>query len=245
MSMEDILKVLVDSRKQGNTAQGADPMTDLIGGLLGGQQQPQSGGGQQSGAELAGSIVNLLGTVMGSGQQQGQNSGQQSGGLGNVMGLLETVMSSGQGGNQSTANDPIMMLLQPFVTPLAKKANISPEIAMIVVSFVAHKLLAHHPTSGRDSNSFNLDDMLQQMGSGKIDSNLLQTSGMVGELSRRTGLDEATAEKSLQLGFSMVGKGAAGILNKNSSKPSPKPKVPTGKSMKTGGAKSGAKLKKK
>ena len=247
MSMEDILKVLVDSRKQGNSAQGADPMTDLIGGLLGGGGgQPQSSGGQQSGTELAGSIVNLLGTAMGSGQQQTQGgSSQQSGGLGNMMSLLETVMGSGQGASQPVTNDPIMMLLQPFVTPLAKKANIPPEIAMVVVSFVAHKLLAHHPTSGRDSNTFNLDDMLQQMGSGKIDSNILQSSGMVNELSRRTGLDEATAEKSLQLGFSMVGKSAAGILNKNSSRPSPKPKVPTGKSMKNGGAKSGAKLKKK
>ena len=85
---------------------------------------------------------------------------------------------------------------------------------MIVVSFVAHKLLAHHPSSGRDSNSFNLDEMLQQMGSGKIDPTILQNSGMVSELSKRTGLDEATAEKSLQLGFSMVGKSAAGLLNK-------------------------------
>ena len=81
-----------------------------------------------------------------------------------MMGLLEMVMG-GQGG--STANDPIMGLLKPFVAPLAKKANISPEIAMIVVSFVAHKLLAHHPTSGRDSNTFDLDDMLQTNGFGQ------------------------------------------------------------------------------
>jgi len=36
MSMEDILKVLVESRQQGGTSQQtADPMTDLIGSLLG------------------------------------------------------------------------------------------------------------------------------------------------------------------------------------------------------------------
>lgn len=236
MSMEDILKVLVDSRQQGNSTQGADPMASLIGGLLGGGQS-ESGGAQQSGGDLAGSLVNLLGTVMQSGQQTTQSgSSQQSGGLGNLMGLLETAMGSGQAGSQFMANDSIMILLQPFVTPLAKKANIPPEIALIVVSFVAHKLLAHHPTSGRDSNSFNLDDMLQQMSSGKIDSNMLRASGMVGELSKKTGLDEATAEKSLQLGFSMVGKSSASLLKNNSGKLSPKSKSSTGKPTKTTGA---------
>ena len=39
MSMEDILKALVDSRQQESSTQGADQMTDLIGGLLGGGQQ--------------------------------------------------------------------------------------------------------------------------------------------------------------------------------------------------------------
>lgn len=204
MSMEDILKELVNSRQQGGSSNSADPMASLISGLLGGGQPQRRGSSQQSGGDMAGSLVNLLGTVMGSADQQPQNNpSQQSGGLGNMMGLLETVMGGGQGG--SPANDPIMMLLKPFVTPLAKKANISPEIAMIVVSFVAHKLLAHHPTSGRDSNSFNLDDMLQQIGSGRVDSNMLQNSGMVKEISAKTGLDEATAANTLNAAFNMMG----------------------------------------
>jgi len=199
MSMEDILKELVNSRQQGGSSNAADPMASLISSLLGGGQ-PQSGG-----------------------------SSQQSGGLGSMMGLLESVMSGGQGG--SPANDPIMMLLKPFVTPLAKKANISPEIAMIVVSFVAHKLLAHHPSSGRDSNSFNLDEMLQQMGSGKIDSNLLHNSGMVKEISAKTGLDEAAAANSLNAAFSLMGKHLQGAGS-----PTAKPKA--------SGMKGGSKIKK-
>ncbi len=240
--MEDILKALVSSRQQGNTAQSADPMSSLVGSLLGGT-------GSQGGVNLsdgidAGDMVNLVGGLLGRQQQQTQvqNSGQQqAGGLSGMMGILETVMG-GQTGRQSTA-DPIMGLLKPFVAPLAKKANISPEIAMIVVSFVAHKLLAHHPTSGRDSNSFDLDNMLQQIGSGKIDSNVLQNSGMVKELSRKTGLDEATAARSLQAGFSLVGKHAvgAGIINK--SIPTAKPKAPNGSTAKSFGAKSGVKPK--
>jgi len=219
MSMEDILKVLVDSRQQGSSTQAAaDPMANLIGGLLGGGQA-QSGGSQQAGGDLVGGIANLLGSVMGGGQSQAQPQSQaqntansQAGGLGDMMGLLESVMGGGQSG--TTANDPIMALLNPFVTPLAKKANIPPEIAIIVVSFVAHKLLSHHPSSGRDSSSFNLENMLQQIGSGSIDPNLLHNSGMVKEISAKTGLDETSAEKSLNLAFSLVGKSAAGLINK-------------------------------
>jgi hypothetical protein len=215
MSMEDILKALVDSRQQGSSTQGAaDPMANLIGGLLGGGQTQS--GGQQAGGDLVGGIASLLGSVMGSGQSQPQaqttGAQQSGGGLSDMMGMLESVMGGGQGG--MTANDPIMALLNPFVAPLAKKANIPPEIAIIVVSFVAHQLLAHHPSSGRDSSSFNLENMLQQIGSGNIDSSLLHNSGMVKEIAAKTGLDEATAEKSLNTAFSLVGKGAASMLNK-------------------------------
>lgn len=182
MSMEDILKVLVNSRQQGNSAgqMGSDPMTDLIGGLMG--------------------------------QQQAPSSSPQQAGLGDMMGLLEMFMGGGQSGsmgmtNQSmTMNSPIMALLQPFVLQLAKKMKISPEIAMIVVSFVAHKLLAHHPTSGRDSNTFDLDDLLGQMNSGKINSNTLYDSGMVNEISQMTGMNEAQATKTLNTTLSMFGK---------------------------------------
>ncbi|MCE9645958.1 MAG: hypothetical protein K8S20_08150 [Chloroflexi bacterium] len=198
--MQDILKALVNSRQQGGSAQGADPMTELIGGLLGGQ-------GQQS---------------------QPQGGGQQQTGLGDMMGLLESVMNGGQQSGTST-NDPIMALLQPFVAPLAKKANIPPEIAMVVVSFVAHKLLAHHPTSGRDSNSFNFEEMFNQMASGSIDPALLQNSGMVKEISAKTGLDEATAEQSLNLAFNLVGKGATSLINRgNAQSPKPAPAAPSG-----------------
>jgi hypothetical protein len=185
--MEDILKVLVNSRQPANqTQQPSDPMADLIGNLLGAGQQP---------------------SMMG---QQSQMPQQQSGGLGNMMGLLEMFMG---GNNQQQANpmnqmtnNPIMMLLQPFVGKLATKMNIPPQIATVVVSFVVYKLLSHYPTSGRDSNSFNLDDMLKQMSSGKIDPNILQNSGMINELSKSTGLDQATAAKSLETALSMFGK---------------------------------------
>lgn len=183
MSMEDILKVLVNSRQQGNSTgqPSSDPMTDLIGGLLG-QQQAPSASPQQAGL---GDMMGLLEMFMGGRQQSGS------------MGMTNQAM---------TMNSPIMALLQPFVVQLARKMKIPPEIAMIVVSFVAHKLLAHHPTSGRDSNTFDLDDLLGQMNSGKINSNMLYDSGMVNEISQMTGLNEAQAAKTLNTTLSMFGR---------------------------------------
>lgn len=211
MSMEDILKVLVDSR-QGTTArQESDPMTDLIGGLLGG-----TGGSQQGG---------------------------QPGGLGDMMGILETVMGSQGGPTRMSTADPIMMLLQPYVKQLATKMKISPEIAMIIASFAVYKLLSHYPTSRRDSNSFNLDDMLRQMGSGQVDTGMLQSSGMISELSRQTGLDEAKTAKSLNTALTMFGK-ALQPAGRPSAKPSSSGTTskPAGTSLKSVGAKRGSKL---
>lgn len=255
MSMDDILKLLVESRQQGQPqqrpSQQSDPMTDLIGGLLGDGQssgsgqadamagmlgsllgggQPQSsgtnqqsdamtdmlgsllggGGGQsQAGGGQADAMSGMLGSLLGGGQSQ--MGGQQSG-LGGVMSLLE--MFTGAGGQSGFSQssmmgaNPMMGLIQPLVEPLAKKLKIPPELAMIVVSFVLQKLLAHHPTSGRDSTQFDLDDLFKQVGSGKLDPNMIRNSGMVEELSRATGMDQATAAKSLNTAFTMVGQRA-------------------------------------
>jgi len=235
MSMEDILKVLASSRQQGNSTQGTDPMAELLGGLLGGGQSqshaplpsshvqpPSQGGVNLSDGIDAGDVIGLLGGLMNASQQQPQAAASQQpvSEVSGMMSMLEMVMG---GGNNPGTNDPIMNLLKPYIAPLAKKANISPEIAMIVVSFVAHKLLAHHPSSGRDSNTFNFEDMVQQMGSGKIDTRILKDSGMTNELSRKTGLDEATAAKSLDMAFSLVGRGVAGAMNQNATMPTAKP----------------------
>lgn len=198
--MEDILKALVSSRQQGNAGGSGDPMANLLGGLMQGAQNVNLSDGLD-----AGDVAGLLGGLMGASQPQPQAAGGVSG----MMGMLEAVMGGGQA---AAPNNPITAMLQPFVEPLAKKAKIPPEIAMIVVSFVVHKLLAHHPQSGRDSREFNLEEMLGQINSGKIDSELLKKSGMVKELSKRAGLDEAAAESALQNGFLLVGKSAASML---------------------------------
>src|SRR5262245_47172546 len=111
MSMEDILKVLVDSRQRPTSQQGADHMAALICSLF----QP-TGAPQSSASPLAG--------------------------LGDMMNILETVMGSQGGQSGVGTSDPVMILLQPFVKQLATKMKISPELALIVISFVVHKLLS-------------------------------------------------------------------------------------------------------
>ena len=236
MSMDDILKLLVESRQQGGSqrpSQSSDPMTDLIGGLLGGGGQTPGGGQTDATAGVLGSLLGggqtsnsssnqqsdalsgMLGSLMGGGQSQ-TGGGQQTG-LGGIMSLLEMVTGTGQQTGTSpslaTSDNPIMGLIQPFVTSLANKLKISPQLAMIVVSFVLEKILAHHPTSGRDSTQFNLDQLLNQVGSGKLDPNLLQNSGMVEELSQVTGMNQAMAAKSLNTAFTMVGKRALKVAS--------------------------------
>lgn len=243
MSMDDILKVLVESRQQqGRPSQQSDPMTDLIGGLLGGgqtsgggqtdamtdmlgsllggggQSQPQTGGGQTD------ALSGMLGSLLGGGQSQ--MGGQQQSGLGGLMSLLEMFTGaggqSGLGQSSMMAGNPLMGMLQPLVEPLAKKLKIPPELAMVVISFVLQKLLAHHPTSGRDSTQFNIDDMFSQLGSGKLDPNMIRNSGMVEELSRVTGMDQATATKSLNTAFAMVGQRALSAAGQTAAKPAGK-----------------------
>ena len=156
-----------------------------------------------------------------------------------MMGMLEMVMGGNQTGSTKQAaagSDPLMMMLQPFVAQLAKKINIPPEIAMVVVSLVAHKLLSHHPTSGRDSNSFDLDDMLGQMNSGNINSDVLNQSGMIREVSQRTGMSQADSEKALSTALTMFGSQLGGGVVKTANTSGA---ASAGKSLKSVGVRAG------
>lgn len=223
MSLEDIFKVLADSRQQGSAGQTdpQDPMAQLIGGLLGGGQ----GGSEQTTEQVMDLVGGLLGgqtpAPTGSASPQGAD-------LGNMMGLLETVIGAGQTGAESgaTASDPILSMLQPFINQLAEKVKIPPALATIAVSFVVHKMLAHHPTSGRDSTQFDLDDLLK---TGALKPEALKSSGMVRELSQATGLDEGSASKTLDAAFSLLG----GTAQQAAAKPAA-PKLGTATGRKIG-----------
>ena len=198
---QDALSGLLGGLLGGQSGGQQDGMTQLLGGLLGGQ-----GGGQQD------CMTQLLGGLL-SGQTQNQATGQ-NGQLGDALGMLEGLMGSGGAGqalgitNQGsnlTAGDPVMQLLTPLVDELAAKTNIPPQIAVVVVSFVAHQLLSSHPASGRQS-LVDVPQLQQQLSSGQgVSHDYLHASGLVGQLVQQTGLDKNTAAKSLKTVFDMLG----------------------------------------
>lgn len=191
MSMEDLFKSLAQTAVQAaESPSGQSAISQMVGGLLGGSQQA---GAQQSG-----------------------------GGAGQMLGLLEQVIGGVPGSGNITqgagvnlgASDPVMLLLQPVVNQLAAKANIQPQIATVVVSLAVHYLLSNHPSSGRGSNSLDLNSLFQQMSSGNISQSVFHNSGMVNDVMQATGLTKADAVKSLDATFSVLSghvQGSAGV----------------------------------
>lgn len=222
MAMEDIMKALMQSAGGAQqTSGGGDAMSQVLGGLLGGGQQGGAGAG---GDMLAQAIGGLLG-----GSQQGGSGGAAVGEL--LNGLQQVIggtPGSGQlpmgGGNANMgANDPIMMLLQPVVSQLAAKANISPQVAMVVASIAVHYLLQSHPSTP-GASPLNLGSVMQSLASGSgISQSTMQSSGMLQDVMQATGLNEQQATKSLNTTFNVLGShvkgaGVAGKANLKSKK---------------------------
>ena len=128
-------------RQQG----GADPMADILGGILGG------GGSAPSGSDVD-PIMGILGGILGGGSQpQTQPSG--AGGLGDILGDILG------GGNQPQAQpagagglaDILGGILgggsrassNPIANILAEKLGLPPAVANMIVSFFMAKLLSN------------------------------------------------------------------------------------------------------
>jgi hypothetical protein len=78
------------------------------------------------------------------------------------------------------------------------------------------------------------------MSSGKVDKNIYESSGMVKEISKSTGLDEATASKTLDAAFGLFGKQIKTAVAPTTAKPN----ATTGaKGLRSTGMKSGVKPK--
>jgi hypothetical protein len=209
MSMEDIMKALMQTstgtQSTGGSA-GADLLSQAIGGALGSTQQSGGGGGG-----LGGLLSGLLG---GGSQQSAQPATQMLGALEQIIGGTpgSGQLGMNQGGAMTMgANDPMMVLLQPVVTQLAAKANISPQIAMVVASIALHYLLQSHPSTP-GASPLNLGNVMQTLASGgQVDPGTLQKSGMVNDVMQATGLNQQQAVKSINQTFNVLGKHVAGV----------------------------------
>lgn len=195
--LDDLLQSMMDGdgeKPQGDQA-GGDPLSDLLGGLL--------GGGTPGDAQGAGDMGDMLGALLG-----GAGGAQGSGGIGSLLGTF-----LGGGGAGAQAGSP----LAPMVSGLAEKLGLPPEVAQMVVSFVLDKLLSGErggdaALASRSGSAAlagqDLDDLLAQMSrGGGIDASLLESTGMTAELAEQTGLDPDTAAASLQEVFGMLGGG--------------------------------------
>lgn len=196
MSMEDILKALMQSasaqqQPQQQSGGSADAMSQVLGGLLGGSQQGGGGGD---------ALSQVLGGLLGGGQQGAGAPASQ------VLGGLEEIIGRPAGATAApSTTDPLMVLIQPLVNKVAAKVGISPAIAAIIVSIVFKYLLKSHPSTP-DESPLNLGNVMQTLASGgRLSESTLQTSGMVNEVVRVTGMDERQAVVSLNSTFSVIG----------------------------------------
>jgi hypothetical protein len=171
--MEDLFKALSsdEGSQPGGQAEG-DPLTDLLGGLLGG------GTSSSGAADLA--------------QVLGGGNPPQGGGMADISGAM---LGGGGAGMNSNA------LLAPIVDAISNKLGLPPDVAQMIVSFVVGKLLSGQPGPGAATQPGGLDlgNLLNQLASGQgIDTSYLQSTGMHEELAQQTGLDTDTATRGLQ-----------------------------------------------
>jgi hypothetical protein len=202
--------------------QGGDPVSDILGSILGGgQQQPQS---RQAPPQADNPIGDILGGILGGGQQQAPQppaSDPTGGILGGILGgggsgnilldALGAAIGSGVAGGgvlgagASAAGNKV---LSPIADMISQKLGIPKTIAMMIVSFAATKLLKGALGGNAQGKRFAdvVDpELFSAITGGQANQRYIRNSGMVDEAMRQTGLDRATATKSLQMVFDQFG----------------------------------------
>lgn len=192
MALDDILNAFLGGGvpQKGQTSTAGDPLAEMLQGILGGAMGGSSGMGSGAGIGAGDPMGGLLEAILGGGMAQA--GGAQGGmtGMGDAMGMNA--------------------LLAPLADALSKKLGLPPEIAMMVVSFLGAKLMSGAKPAGAakakpgrspagrgaQAQGLDLDSLLETMGNDK---------GMAKELAEQTGLDQATAERSLQEAIGMIG----------------------------------------
>lgn len=194
MNMDDLMNALNQDGpqkppKSGQPSSGQESGQMDLGSLLGGMA---AGGGQQGGGQM--DLGGLLGALGGGGSAQGGDP---------LAGLLGGLMGGGSG--SSGMGGPFDAL----AGPLAEKLGISPQIASMVIMFLANALLggkAGSRSGAVDSNAAaDLSDVVTMLNSGQADSRALQGNQLVQDLSQETGLDQETAARSIGALADMLG----------------------------------------
>ncbi len=210
MGMENIMKALMQSaaqsQGQGTPQQqgGGDLLSGVLGGLMGGGQPAMP---QQGDADM---LSGALGSLMGGGAQGGSQGDMMLGALEQIIGGRpgqgqQLGLSQAASANMGSMgmNDPLSSMLQPVVSQVAAKANIPPQVAMVVASIAMHYLLSSHSSTSVKA-PMDLGSVMQELQSGGLSANTLHQSGMVNDVMQATGLNKQGAQGSLDALFNML-----------------------------------------
>jgi hypothetical protein len=186
---------------------GGDVLGSLLGGMLGGGGTPS--GGQGAGGDALGS---LLGGLLGGGMsaQGGMSMPSQqmpSAGADQISSILGGLLGTNVGGGAGAiANNPIAnAFVAPIAEALAKKTGMAPGIAQVVVVFGLTTLMSA-ATQKAAQKGFSPNDLVNKLATdGSVSQTYLKDSGLVAQLAQQSGLDQATAAKSLQQAFTALG----------------------------------------
>lgn len=209
--MEDLLGALMPGGQQPSKPEDADsdedPLAQLLHSLMAGKT-PQDDAAQvepapaQGQIDLGGLLQGLLGDTGGLAAGTGQAPTSGAGGFGDILGAV-------MGGSSPTLESDTF--LAPIVTGLAEKLGLPTKAAQRVVAFVLGKLMGHRLQPGMDTapstlgsraaepQTTSLEDVVQRMNSGqRVTKTAIRDAGLAEELAAHTGLDQVTAEASLQ-----------------------------------------------
>jgi hypothetical protein len=176
----------------------------MLGNIMNALMQPNASG--QTGADM---LAQAVGSMMGSSGGGGTPVNQ-------LLGGLQQVMSAKPGSSNVDSSSPIMGLLGPIATAVAGKTGIPPAVATTVAATAMHYLVSSHPAAG-GSGPLNMGEVAQQMASGSVSQQTLQSSGMVNAVVKSTGLSPADASKSLDAAFNHL-QGHVRLAGKQTSK---------------------------
>jgi hypothetical protein len=185
----------------GQSQAGGGVLGDVLGSLMGGQPSGNQPASQSSGNPLSG----MLGSLLGGGQTGASQPASQSSGSDLVSSLLGSFMGGGQTGSNpvmnlvnSGSNPMVNSLVQPVANTIAQKLGISPAIAMTVVTFAIHYMLQNHGT--KLAKGEDLSGVLQQHTNQKF----LQSSGVSKQLAQQTGMKPKAAANALSEVFKLL-----------------------------------------
>lgn len=209
--MSDILRQILEAsqaasrQQQKQSAAPADPIADLLGGILGGGSAPAAPNRQPAPQQAGGlGIEDLIGLVIGGNASQGE---PHHNGMADLIGA---VLGGGRASSSASIN--------PIAKILAERLNISPQIAQAIVAFFMAQMMKRffgkketqqtqrdYRTQPAADDSLDLDDLLDIMGDGSALQSRFSNSGMANQLAAQTGLPEDKANQALQEVVKIIG----------------------------------------